>query len=83
MAGMDKLKNVVREPNVVELKAWKSIHYEIKEPMVTDWEQLKSRNLPWRWVSPHHRAGMHGLANSPTSLRPVVYLIVIVTISAN
>ncbi len=29
------MKNVVREPNVVELKPWKSIHYEIKEPMVT------------------------------------------------
>jgi len=35
MAGMDDLKNVVREPNVVELKPWKSIHEEIKEPMVT------------------------------------------------
>ncbi|OGO35437.1 MAG: hypothetical protein A2147_10225 [Chloroflexi bacterium RBG_16_57_8] len=35
MAGMDNLKNVVREPHVVELKPWKSIHYEIKEPMVT------------------------------------------------
>lgn len=35
MAGMDKLKNVVREPNVVELKPWKSIHDEIEEPMVT------------------------------------------------
>ena len=35
MVGMEKLKNVVREPNVVELKPWKSIHYEIKEPMVT------------------------------------------------
>ncbi len=35
MAGMDKLENVVREPNVVELKPWKSIHDEIKEPMVT------------------------------------------------
>jgi hypothetical protein len=35
MAGMDKLKNVVREPNVVELKPWKSIHDTIKEPMVT------------------------------------------------
>ncbi|NLM47139.1 MAG: hypothetical protein GX200_10120 [Firmicutes bacterium] len=35
MAGMDDLKNVVREPNVVELKPWKSIHDEIKEPMVT------------------------------------------------
>jgi hypothetical protein len=32
---MDDLKNVVREPNVVELKPWKSIHDEIKEPMVT------------------------------------------------
>ena len=35
MAGMDKLENVVREPNVVELKPWKSIHHTIKEPMVT------------------------------------------------
>jgi hypothetical protein len=35
MAGMDKLKNVVREPNVVELKPWKSIHKQIKEPMIT------------------------------------------------
>ncbi|OGO21657.1 MAG: hypothetical protein A2144_11790 [Chloroflexi bacterium RBG_16_50_9] len=35
MPGMDKLKNVVREPNVVELKPWKSIHKEIKEVMVT------------------------------------------------
>jgi hypothetical protein len=35
MVGMDNLKNVVREPNVVELKPWKSIHYEIKELMVT------------------------------------------------
>ena len=35
MAGMEELKNVVREPNVVELKPWKSIHDTIKEPMVT------------------------------------------------
>jgi hypothetical protein len=35
MTGMDNLKNVVHEPNVVELKPWKSIHDEIKEPMVT------------------------------------------------
>ena len=35
MAGMDNLKNVLRELNVVELKPWKSIHEEIKEPMVT------------------------------------------------
>jgi len=35
MVGMDNLKNVVRQPNVVELKPWQSIHEEIKEPMVT------------------------------------------------
>jgi len=35
MAGMAKLKNRVRRPNVVELKPWKSIHDTIKEPMVT------------------------------------------------
>ncbi len=35
MAGMVKLENVVREPNVVELKPWKSIHDTIKAPMVT------------------------------------------------
>ena len=35
MPGMDNLKNVVREKNVVELKPWKSIHKTIKEPMVT------------------------------------------------
>jgi hypothetical protein len=35
MAGMDDIRNVQREPNVVELNPWKSIHYEIKEPMVT------------------------------------------------
>ena len=35
MAGMDKLENVLREPNVVELKPWKSIHDTIKEPMIT------------------------------------------------
>jgi|LSQX01.1.fsa_nt_gb hypothetical protein len=35
MAGMLKLKNKVRKPNVVELKPWTSIHETIKEPMVT------------------------------------------------
>jgi len=35
MAGMVKLENVLREPNVVELKPWKSIHDTIKAPMVT------------------------------------------------
>ncbi|MBN1692275.1 MAG: hypothetical protein JW845_01800 [Dehalococcoidales bacterium] len=33
--SFDKLKNVVREPNVVELKPWKSIHDTIIEPMLT------------------------------------------------
>ena len=35
MASFDKFKNVVREPNVVELTPWKSIHHQIKEPMIT------------------------------------------------
>jgi hypothetical protein len=35
IASFDKLKNVVREKNVVELTPWKSIHHQIKEPMVT------------------------------------------------
>ena len=35
MAGINKLENVMREPNVVELKPWKSIHDTIKEPMIT------------------------------------------------
>ncbi|MHB8104393.1 MAG: hypothetical protein ACYDG5_02515 [Dehalococcoidales bacterium] len=35
IASFDKLKNVVREPNVVELKPWQSIHHQITEPMVT------------------------------------------------
>lgn len=35
MPGMDKLKNVVREATIVELKPWQSIHEEITHPMVT------------------------------------------------
>ena len=38
---MDKmprnLGNVVREPNVVEFKPWKSMHASIKSPMITAW----------------------------------------------
>ncbi len=34
---MSKLKNVVREPNVVEFKPWKSIHDTITSPMITAW----------------------------------------------
>jgi len=35
IASFDKFKNVVREPNVVELTPWQSIHHQIAEPMVT------------------------------------------------
>lgn len=35
MPGMDNLKNVIREPYIVELKPWQSIHHQIKEPMIT------------------------------------------------
>jgi hypothetical protein len=34
---MSKLANVVREPNVVEFKPWKSIHATITSPMITAW----------------------------------------------
>ncbi len=34
---MSKLKNVVREPNVVEFKPWKSMHDSITSPMITAW----------------------------------------------
>jgi hypothetical protein len=35
IASFDTLKNVVREPNIVELKPWKSIHDTITAPMIT------------------------------------------------
>jgi hypothetical protein len=34
---MSKLANVVREPNVVEFKPWKSMHASITSPMITAW----------------------------------------------
>jgi hypothetical protein len=34
---MSKLENVVREPNVVEFKPWRSIHKSITSPMITAW----------------------------------------------
>jgi hypothetical protein len=34
---MSKLSNVVREPNVIEFKPWKSIHKTITSPMITAW----------------------------------------------
>jgi uncharacterized RmlC-like cupin family protein len=33
--AMANLKNVQREPNVVELKPWQSMHASIKSPMIT------------------------------------------------
>ena len=32
-----KLGNVLREPNVVQFKPWKSIHETITSPMITAW----------------------------------------------
>jgi hypothetical protein len=34
---INKLSNVLREPNVVELKPWQSIHKSITSPMITAW----------------------------------------------
>ena len=34
---VSKLGNVLREPNVVEFKPWKSIHSTITSPMITAW----------------------------------------------
>jgi hypothetical protein len=34
---LSKLENVVREPNVIEFKPWKSIHRTITSPMITAW----------------------------------------------
>jgi hypothetical protein len=34
---LSKLSNVVREPNVIEFKPWKSIHRTITSPMITAW----------------------------------------------
>lgn len=34
---MKNLANVVREPNVVEFKPWKSMHASITSPMITAW----------------------------------------------
>ena len=40
---LSKLENVVREPNVVEFKPWKSIHRTITSPMITAWG---SKDIP-------------------------------------
>jgi hypothetical protein len=35
MVSLENLKNVLREPNIVELKPWQSIHDTITTPMIT------------------------------------------------
>jgi hypothetical protein len=42
-----KLKNAVREPNVVEFKPWKSMHASITAPMITSWgaQDIPDSNL--------------------------------------
>jgi len=42
MVKFEDLKNVVREPNIVELKPWQSIHDTITAPMIT----ALSRDIP-------------------------------------
>jgi hypothetical protein len=43
MVSLENLKNVVREPNIVELKPWKSIHDTITAPMIT---ALGAKDIP-------------------------------------
>jgi len=40
---LGKLENLVREPNVVEFKPWRSIHKTITSPMITAWG---ARDIP-------------------------------------
>jgi hypothetical protein len=44
---LSKLKNEVREPNVVEFKPWRSIHKTITSPMITSWgaQDIPDSNL--------------------------------------
>ncbi len=43
MVDLEHLENVVRAPNVVELKPWKSIHDTITSPMIT---ALGAKDIP-------------------------------------
>lgn len=76
MAGIMKLKNVLREPNVVEVKPWKSIHNTIKEPMITGLGPLdiKESNLAMGFA----RITKPDVLGSPTHAHPFdqwIYLI--------
>jgi hypothetical protein len=44
---LSKLKNEVREPNVVEFKPWRSMHASITAPMITSWgaQDIPDSNL--------------------------------------
>ena len=76
MAKMPKLENVLREPNVVELKPWKSIHNTIKEPMITGLGpiDIKESNLAMGFA----RITEPDVLGSPTHAHPFdqwIYLI--------
>jgi len=43
MVDLEHLENIVRAPNVVELKPWKSIHDTITSPMIT---ALGAKDIP-------------------------------------
>ena len=45
---VSKLGNVLREPNVVEFKPWKSIHSTITSPMITAWGTGTFPSRSWR-----------------------------------
>ena len=43
MVSLEQLKNILREPNIVELKPWQSIHDTITAPMIT---ALGAKDIP-------------------------------------
>ena len=43
MVSLEQLKNILREPNIVELKPWQSIHDTITAPMIT---ALGTKDIP-------------------------------------
>ena len=76
MADYPKLENVKREPNVIELKPWKSIHDTIKAPMITGLGQIDipSSNLAMGFA----RITEPDVLGSPTHAHPFdqwIYLI--------
>jgi len=43
MAGLEKFENVIRAPNLVELKPWQSLHKTITAPMIS---ALGAKDIP-------------------------------------